>query len=84
MLTMGAASESNPQPHLNGASFGAQQTESTYFQEPLAESKNLDQKIDDAIAIAERLSTDNSDVDSLDDIEIPSFLRHGMADLPSE
>ncbi len=83
MLTMDGSLQNEDKSKINGASSETNNVENTYFQESQTQSQNLDQKIDDAIAIAERLSS-NSNADALDDIEIPSFLRHGMADLPND
>ncbi len=43
---------------------------------------SLDKKIDEALALAERIQIDGDH--QADELDVPAFLRHGVADLPND
>lgn len=87
MLTLNALSEETEElkgaeagSNTEGGEDGFEPVQPPLFSETGSGSYAVERKIDDAIALTERIQASRDDVQ--DDLDIPAFLRHGAVDLP--
>jgi hypothetical protein len=85
MMTLNAMedkSDKSEEPTVEAAAEApaSEQTVTQGFEGAKAASSSIDQKIDEAIALAERIKSSHEN--ESDELDIPAFIRNGVMDLP--